>query len=136
MDLSPHVSFNGQCAEAFRFYEQTLGGKVVMMMTHGESPAKDQVSPDWRDKVLHARFEVGGRALMGMDAPPGRYQTPQGNWLSVSVPAAAEAQRIFAALAAGGTIVMPFEKTFWSPGFGMAVDRFGVPWMVGTDQAA
>ncbi|HEX7069210.1 MAG TPA: hypothetical protein VF190_00320, partial [Rhodothermales bacterium] len=63
MQLNPYLNFNGQCAEAFRFYEKVLGGKIVMMQTHGESPMKDHVSAEWRDKVLHARLEFGGDAL-------------------------------------------------------------------------
>jgi PhnB protein len=134
MDLSPHLNFQGQCAEAFTFYERTLGGKIVMMMTHGDSPAKDQVAPEWRDKVIHACLTLGDRSLLGMDAPPEHYRAPQGSWVSLSVPAA-DAKRVFTALAENGSVVMPFGKTFWSEGFGMTVDRFGVPWMIGSEQA-
>ena len=136
MDLSPYLLFNGQCAEAFKFYEQCLGGKIVMMQTHGDSPMKDQVPPDWRDKVLHARMIIDGKPLMGSDAPPDRYEKPQGTLLSITVPAVSEGQRMFDALAENGTINLPFQKTFWSPGFGMLIDRFGTPWMVNTDESA
>ena len=135
MKLSPYVNFNGQCAEAFKFYEQQLGGKVLMMMTFGESPMKDQTAADWRDKVMHATLAIGDTVLMGMDAGPTHYAAPQGVFVSLTV-AAAEAERIFKALADGGKVTMPFQKTFWSPGFGMAVDRFGIPWMVGSEPAA
>ena len=70
MELSPYLLFDGNCAEAFKFYAQCLGGKIVMMQTHGESPMKDQVSPDWRDKIIHAQLTVGSQSLMGSDAPP------------------------------------------------------------------
>jgi len=83
MKVSPYVNFKGQCAEAFRYYEQHLGGRIQMIMTFAESPMKEQTAADWQDKVM-----------------------------------------------------MPFQKTFWSPGFGMTVDRFGVPWMIGTEAAA
>ncbi len=136
MELSPYLNFNGQCAAAFKFYEQCLGGKIVMMQTHGESPMKDQVPADWRDKVLHARLIVGDQALMGSDVPPTRYTAPQGMNVSVSVPSPVDAERIFNALAENGKVNMPFQKTFWSAGFGMAVDRFGIPWMVNCEQAA
>jgi PhnB protein len=132
MELSPYLNFNGNCAAAFRFYEKCLGGTIVMMQTHGESPAKDQVPPDWRDRVIHARLVVGGQALMGSDAPPDQYERPQGTYVSLSI-ASADAERIFKALAEGGTVGMPFQKTFWSPGFGMVVDRFGTPWMVNSE---
>jgi len=132
MELSPYLNFNGQCAAAFRFYEKCLGGKIVMMQTHGESPMKDQVPPEWRDRVMHARLVVGNHALMGSDAPPDQYERPQGNYVSLTV-APADGERIFKALADGGQVNMPFQKTFWSPGFGMVVDRFGTPWMVNTE---
>lgn len=136
MELTPYLNFNGDCAEAFRFYERVLGGKIVMMQTHGESPMKDQTPPDWRDKVLHARLIVDGKFLMGSDAPPEGYVAPQGLFVSVSVTSPADGERIFKALADGGKVNMPFQKTFWSPGFGMAIDRFGTPWMVNTEPAA
>ena len=136
MELSPYLSFNGQCAEAFKFYERCLGGRIVMSQTFRESPAKDQVPADWHDKVIHVRLEVDGKALMGSDAPPDHYAPPQGIHVSIGVASPAEAKRIFTALAENGTVTMPFEQTFWSPGFGMLVDRFGVPWMVNTEQAA
>jgi PhnB protein len=136
MELTPYLNFNGDCAEAFSFYERVLGGKIVMMQTHGESAMKDQTAPDWHDKVLHARLVVDGKMLMGSDAPPDGYVAPQGLFVSVSVKSAADGERIFKALTDGGTVNMPLQTTFWSPGFGMAVDRFGTPWMVNTEQAA
>ena len=136
MDLSPYLNFNGQCAEAFTFYEQALGGKIVFMQTHGESPMKDQAPADWQDKIMHATLRVGERVLFGADAPPAQYAVPQGIQVSVSLASAEEGERMFKALAENGRIVMPFQKTFWSSGFGMAVDRFGIPWMVNCEPAA
>ena len=136
MELSPYLNFNGLCAAAFTFYAQCLGGKIVMMQTHGESAMKDHVPADWHDKIMHARLAVGGRVLMGSDAPPSHYAAPQGMYVSISVAFPAEAERIFNALAEHGKVSMPFQKTFWSSGFGMLVDRFGIPWMVNCEQAA
>jgi PhnB protein len=136
VELTPYLNFNGQCAEAFKFYERTLGGKIEMMQTHGESPMKDQVPAEWRDKVVHARLVVGNQVLMGSDAPPPHYAAPQGMSISISVKSPAEGERIFKALSDNGKVTMPFQKTFWSPGFGMAVDRFGIPWMVNCEPAA
>jgi PhnB protein len=136
MELSPYLNFNGNCAAAFKFYEQCLGGKIVMLQTHGESPMKDQVPADWGDKVIHVRMVVGDFVLMGSDAPSAEYAPPQGMYVSISVASAAEAERIFNALAENGKITMPFAKTFWSSGFGMVVDRFGTPWMVNSQEAA
>ena len=136
MQLNPYLNFNGECEAAFRFYEQCLGGKMVFMMTHGESPIAEQVAPEWRNKIIHATLTVGDRVLMGSDAPPEHYEKPKGFSVSLSVDNPQEAERIFNALAEKGTVQMPLQKTFWSPGFGMLVDRFGIPWMVNCEQAA
>jgi PhnB protein len=135
VELGPYLNFNGQCAAAFSFYAQILGGKTTMQ-TFGESPMKDQVPADWRDKVLHARLVIEDKVIMGSDAPPPHYSAPKGMHVSLSVPSPGEAERIFTALAEQGKVTMPFQKTFWSPGFGMAVDRFGIPWIVNSDQAS
>jgi PhnB protein len=137
MQINPYLNFNGQCAEAFRFYEQVFGGKIEMMMTHGESPMAGQVPPDWQDKVMHIRLSVGGQALLGSDSPPEYYQKPQGFYVTLGIDAPADAERIYKALSEDGTVVMPFEKTFWAAGgFGMLVDRFGIPWMVNCEKGA
>jgi PhnB protein len=132
VELSPHLSFNGQCEAAFKFYAKTFGGNIVLLQTHADSPAKDQVPHEWRDKVLHARLELGNQVLMGMDAPPPRYAKPQGIFVTVTLPTTEESERAFTALAKHGEVTMPFQKTFWSAGFGMAVDGFGIPWMINT----
>jgi PhnB protein len=132
MEITPYLIFNGNCREAFQFYEQCLGGRIIFMQTYGESPAKEQVPAGHRNRVIHVRLEVGNEALMGSDAHSEQFDPPQGTMVSITVPSVAEAERIFKALADRGKITMPFEKTFWSPGFGMAVDRFGTPWMVNT----
>src|SRR5687768_13742492 len=136
MEVAPYITFKGECAEAFKFYEQCLGGRIVMMQTHGESPMKEHVPPDWHDKVIHVRLEVGTNVLMGSDAPPQHYDAPRGVYVSIGVESAAEAERIFNALKEGGQVTMPLEKTFWSSAFGMVVDRFGTPWMVNAEPAA
>jgi PhnB protein len=136
MEIGPYLNFKGNCAEAFKFYERTLGGKIVMMQTHGDSPMKDHVPADWRDKIMHVRLVVGNYALMGSDAPPEHYVPTQGFYVSVSVDGPANAERVFNAFAEGGKVNMPFQKTFWSAGFGMVVDQFGTPWMVNCEQAA
>jgi PhnB protein len=135
MQIAPYLNFNGQCAEAFKLYERVLGGKIVMMQTHGETPAKDFVPANWHDKVMHVRLEAGSMALMGSDAPPDRYTRPQGIFVSVSVKGVPDASRMFKELSDKGTITMPFEQTFWSPGFGMLVDRYGIPWMINCEPA-
>ncbi|MGH7516753.1 MAG: VOC family protein [Gemmatimonadales bacterium] len=136
MQLVPYLNFNGQCAEAFRFYEQCLGGKIVGMQTHGESPIAGDVPPEWHDKIIHARLEVGGAVLMASDSPPEYYERPQGLYVAIQIDEPAEADRIFHALADRGTVKMPIQQTFWAARFGMVVDRFSTPWMVNCGQPA
>jgi PhnB protein len=136
MAVDTYLLFNGKCAEAFKFYEQTLGGKIEGIMTHGESPMADQVAPDWKDKVMHVRMKVGDRILMGSDAPPQHYEKPQGFSVSCGVKDVAEAERVFKALSQGGAVTMPLQKTFWSAAFAMFTDRYGIPWMVNCEKTS
>jgi PhnB protein len=133
MQLNPYLYFNGNCEAAFKFYEQHLGGKIEAMMTHAGTPAEAQTPPEWRDKILHARMTVGGTVLMASDAPPGRYQAPQGFSVSLNLKDDAEADRIFEAMSKNGTVIMPIQKTFWATRFAMFTDSFGVPWMINCD---
>lgn len=130
MQLNSYLTFNGDCKTAFEFYEKTFGGKLEAMMTHAGTPAESQMPPGWRDKILHARLMVGNSALMGSDAPPDRYQRPQGFYVNIGTTDPEEAERVFQALAADGKVTMPLQQTFWARRFGMLTDRFGVPWMV------
>jgi PhnB protein len=130
MQLNTYLVFNGRCEEAFKFYEQCLGGKIAAMFTHAGTPAAEHVPPEWLDKIMHVRLEVGESILMGSDAPPDRYKPPQGFSVNIAVEKPAEAERIFHALAEGGNVGMPLQQTFWAARFGMVVDRFGIPWMV------
>ncbi|HWR36798.1 MAG TPA: VOC family protein [Clostridia bacterium] len=134
MELDAYLTFNGECEAAFKFYEQCLGGKIEAMMTHGGSPAAEHVPPDWHKKILHARMTIGDRVLMASDAPPDRYQQPQGFSIALGIKELAEAERIFQALAENGKVQMPLQKTFWALRFGMVVDRFGTPWMINCEQ--
>jgi len=136
MQLHPYLLFNGRCEEAFRFYAECLSGRIEAMIPHAGSPAEQHVPPEWRSKILHARLSVGEQVLMASDAPPGRFEKPQGFSVSINVTDPAEAERIFRALAENGTITMPMEQTFWAARFGMCVDRFGIPWMVNCEQPA
>jgi PhnB protein len=136
MQLNAYLLFNGDCEAAFQFYAKVLGGKIEAMMPHTGTPAEPFVPAEWRNKILHARMTVGEAVLMASDAPPGRYSKPQGFSVSTNVKDPAEAERIFKALSEGGTITMPFEKTFWAERFGMATDRYGIPWMVNCESAA
>jgi PhnB protein len=132
--LNPYLTFNGDCEEAMKFYAQVLGGKIEMMMPHAGTPAEGHVPPEWRSKIMHARLSIGDKVLMASDAPPPHYSKPQGTSVSVAVTEPAEADRIFKALAEGGTMTMPIGETFWALRFGMCTDRFGIPWMVNCDR--
>ncbi len=130
MRWNPHLSFNGQCETAFKFYEKCLGGTIVMMMSYGDSPMAERTPPDWRDKILHASFALGDQILTGGDTPPASYQKPQGFSILLNVAAAEEADRVFQMLAEKGEVQMPLAETFWALRFGMLVDQFGIPWMI------
>ena len=129
MKINAYLNFDGNCAEAFRFYAEVLGGKIGFLQTFAESPMAEQAPPEMRDRVLHVRLDVGDQMLLGSDAMAGRYQKPQGFAVSLIV-SATEAARIFPALADGGTVQMPLQQTFWAAAFGMVTDRFGTPWIV------
>jgi PhnB protein len=137
MQLTTHLNFSGNCKEAFNFYAETLGGTITSMMTLGESPTAEQVPAEMKHKIMHATLEVpDGGVLMGADHPQGKTVRPVGFCVCVQMQDAAGAERIFNGLSEGGQVQMPFQETFWSPGFGMCIDRFQVPWMVNCAPAA
>ena len=134
MNLNTYLAFNGNCGEAFKFYEQCFGGKAELMK-YGDSPMADQTPADLKDKVMHARLQAGDAVIMGADSPPQMgFHGNHGFSVAIGVTDPAEAERIFNALSQGGQVHMPLGKTFWSPAFGMFVDRFGIPWMVNCEQ--
>ena len=130
MKIDPYLMFDGSCEDAFKFYESVLAGKIEMMMTYGEAPEECPSAPEVRDKIMHASLLVGDQRLMGSDSPPQYREKAQGFAVSINVEEAGEAERIFNALAEGGSVTMPIGETFWAIRFGMLVDRFGTPWMV------
>jgi PhnB protein len=141
MQINPYLFFDGNCEEAFKLYEKALGGKIVAMLPHEGTPAAEHTPAEWKKKILHARLEVGGEAIMGTDVPPASganlgYQRPQGFSVSVTVKTKADAEKVFNELANGGTVTMPLSPTFWSVAFGMVTDKYGVPWMVNCEQTA
>jgi PhnB protein len=136
MQLCPHLSFNGDCEAAFKFYEKCLDAKITFAMPYGGSPLAGGVPAEWRSKILHASLQVGDALILGADAPPGRYEKPQGFSVTLSPKDPAEAERIFRALSEGGRVTMPMQETFCAAGFGMLVDQFGIPWMINCPKAA
>ena len=130
MKVSVHLIFDGRCQEAFERYAQLLGGEIVTMLPYGETPMAEQVPADWRDKIVHATMTLGELMLSGADVAAEQYQRPQGFYVLLHPDAPSEAQRIFEALSEDGRVALPLQQTFWSPCFGVVVDRFGTPWEI------
>ncbi|MGH8085669.1 MAG: VOC family protein [Lysobacter sp.] len=130
MQLTPYLIFKGDCEAAFKHYEKVLGGKILMLSRFGEAPGGEEMPGANPDQVMHVSMTIGEQMLMGSDCPPEQYQKPAGTSVSISVDDRGEGERIFKALAEGGTEQMAYSETFWAEGFGMCVDRFGTPWMV------
>ena len=138
MQIENYLFFGGNCEEALKFYEKALGGKVIDLHRYAGTPMDNADLPAaWKDKVMHATFEADGARFMASDAMPGHATTYTGFSVSINIPKdKAKAEKVFNALAAGGTVTMPFSPTFWGADFGMLMDKFGVPWMVNCDGAA
>lgn len=130
MQINPYLFYNGNCEAAFKFYEKTLGGRIEMMLRHDEAPELMPSPPERKHQIMHARMSIAGGTLMASDAPPERFHKPQGFAVSLTVGDPLEAEHKFKLLSEGGTVNMPFGKTFFSRGFGMCLDAFGIPWMV------
>jgi len=128
MKLDIYVNYPGNCREAFRFYEQHLGGKITMLMTHGQGPNAANLPADQRDAVLHARLELAGTVVMGADIP--NSEPMRSAYLTLTIGTAEEAERIYALLSEGGQIFMKMEKTFFANRFAMLRDKFGTSWML------
>ncbi len=141
MKIVTSLSFRGQCREAFEFYAKVLGGKIAAAMPYSDAPPDMPITDDkYKDWLMHCWLDVGDQALMGADMDvewaPGVDKPKNGFDVSLHTEDLAEGRRWFEALSEGGRQIMPFEATFWSPGFGSLVDRFGVPWMVNVIPAA
>ena len=130
MEITPYLSFKGDCEAALSLYARCLGGQPGPLFRYAGSPMADQVPPGWQDKIMHASVKIGQQVLMGADMVSDQYQEPKGFSISVQITSTADAERIFACLADGGRVVMPLEKTFWAARFGMLIDRFGIPWQI------
>jgi PhnB protein len=134
MQVATYLAFNGECRAAFQMYERVLGGKMLFMMTNGESPMADKTPPEMKNRIMHATLQIpGGSLLQGADHPEGRAVKPSGFSVAVTVKDKSEAERIFKALSDGAQVQMPMQQTFWSPAFGMLIDKYQVPWMVNTE---
>lgn len=134
MKISPYLSFDGRCREAFEFYEKTFGGRISFIQAIGDSPMAASMPPSAHSRIMHVTLQIGEQVLQGADAPSGQFTTPGGFCVSTEFDDVGEGERVFAALAQDGTVQMPFQETFWAKGFGMVVDRFGTPWIVNAGQ--
>ncbi len=136
MQIHPYLTFNGNCEEAFKFYEQHLGGKINMMLTHAGTPMAKHGPPEWLEKILHASMDVAGTTVMGSDIPPQSYKQPAGFMISITVDSIEESERVYDLLKEGGHIEMALSETFWAERFAMLTDRFGTPWLINLDKRA
>ena len=130
MKLHTYLNYGGNCEQAFRFYEQHLGGKITFIMTHADAPAATEVPPDWKKAILYASMSIGDTEIMGNDVPPDRFQPMRSVYLSLTVDSIEEAERIYALLSEGGEIFMPMAETFFAFRFAMLRDKFGTSWMI------
>ena len=130
MKLHTYLNYGGNCAEAFRFYEKHLGGKILMMMTYGQQAETAKAHPDLQNDVLHARMTIGGADIMASDTPKDRFQPMRSVYLSLNVDSNEEAERIHKLLSEGGEIFMPMDETFFAHRFSMLRDKFGTSWMI------
>ena len=136
--LEPYLFFGGRCEEALEFYKGALGAEIVFMMRYKEAPEAPppgMLPPNFENKVMHATLRIGASTVMASDGHEVGAKF-EGFSLSLAFPTAAEADKAFDALRSGGKVVMPMAKTFWSPRFGMATDRFGVMWMISVEDPA
>ena len=127
-----YLSFDGDCADAMRFYEQALGGKLEVLMSGAESPIADQMPKEFANRILHARLVLpGGGVLYAGDAPAHvPYEGIKGVAIAVDYASVDKAETVFAVLGAGGQVTMPMQSAFWAKRWGMLVDKFGTPWIV------
>ena len=128
MKLLTYLNYGGNCEQAFRFYEQHLGGKITMMMTHSQNPNPNPDWKNWKNAILHARMTFGETELMGADIPGS--EPMRSAYLSLIVGGTDEAERIYSLLSDGGQIFMPIQETFFAFRFAMLRDKFGTSWMI------
>ena len=130
-DVVPYLGFNGNCAEAMRFYERALDGKIELMMSGADSPMAARIPKEFAHRIMHARLALpGGAMLYAGDAMGQTYQGIHGVSITLNYASAAEAKKYFERLADGGTVTMAMAPTFWAKSFGMVTDKFGAHWVV------
>ena len=134
MAFHPYLFFGGNCREAFTRYQEIFGGEVTLLTMNDMPPSEEPPRPEQAHLIMHAALMFDGNLLMGSDDPTTDSFGPvHGMQVNCTLPDVAEVERVFNALADGGQVTMPMAETFWSPMFGMCIDRFGTPWMVNAD---
>lgn len=131
MQFQPYLIFNGNCADAMRYYERVLGAKLEAIMKVGEAPGCSDAGPESKDRIMHARLVLDDSILMASDSMVGQpYEGMKGFSVTLNFPTVEQSKRVFNAFADGGQVIMPMDKTFWVESFGIVVDRFGTSWMI------
>ncbi len=130
MKITLHISFPGNCEEAFRFYQHCLGGEITTMLKWGDSPIANLFPLAWHGKICHATLDLGAAVLHGADPPPREQERFGGFQILLGVEDAARVEEVFKALAEDGAVKLPLQKTFWAERYGILVDKFGVQWKV------
>jgi PhnB protein len=135
--MNPYLNFEGNTEEAFNFYRSVFGGEFFRIQRFKETPEAGRVPKEEQEKLMHVSLPIGkGNMLMATDAlaSMGQKMVAGNNFsLSLNVDSEAEADALFAKLAAGGKAEMPLKKEFWGAYFGMLTDKFGIRWMVSHD---
>lgn len=140
--INPYITFDGQCEEAFRFYESAFGTTILQWNKFGDMPPSEgmpAVDDSYKNRIMHVSLPISKETiLMGSDSLPGMGENKIGNNFSVSIntESKAEAEQLFSKLTVGGTITMQLQDTFWGAYFGMWTDKFGINWMVNYDDPA
>jgi PhnB protein len=133
--LAQHLTFAGDCEEAFKLYSEIFGGTILGVRKYADSPLGSQVPTDWQQKVIFASLKVGNDLLHGTDHLPDQYRRPEGFYVSLHIRESEDAARIFRSLSQGGTVRVSLQETFWSTHFALFVDRFGIPWEIDHEAA-
>ena len=130
MKLTTYLNYGGNCAEALRFYEEHLGGKITFMMTYEQMPEPKNIPPGCEQGILHASLWIADATIMAGDTPADRFKPMRSAYLALAVDSDEEAERIYALLSEGGEVIMPMAETFFALRFAMLRDKFGILWMI------
>jgi PhnB protein len=134
MKLNTVLSFAGNCEEAFNFFQEHLGAKLLEVIRYEDSPLKQKTPPEFGRKIFFARLAIADTILMGGDDLPDEYDAPKGFFIALSFQSRLETARVFGILAQNGEVRLPLHETFWAASFGMLNDQFGIPWMLNCEK--